>query len=124
MQLREARSAIALFLRLWGTPIEFAQFLFRGFKPRTAALRKLVSGPIDVKGEHGHRGPKGIALSAMTPVGGALERTCNTTRIALGKHAVLKVQSIAFFCDSRRPALFGLRHEMASVCLWLHPAKF
>src|SRR5215475_5248103 len=106
MQTQRARSPIAPVLRLWGTAIEFAQFLFRGFKPRTAALRKLVSGPIDVKSEHGHRRSIGIALSAMTTFGGALQRARDTTRIVLGKHAMFKVQSIAFFCDSPRPALF------------------
>jgi hypothetical protein len=82
-----------------------SKFVLGGLEAGTLNRRQLPAGPVDVEGEHRHRGTERIDLPTLALLGGALERARYPARIREGEHPWLEVQGIAGVGDALRPLL-------------------
>src|SRR5262249_38259997 len=79
-----------------------------GFHPRKNALllpRQTAPGPIDIEIQHGHRRLKRRSFAPSAPLGGALQRERDPSRVGRGKNARLQIEGIARLRHPLRPAV-------------------
>ena len=86
-----------------GAAKQRAKLSFRGFERSLAFGRQVSPGPVDVEGQHRHRGPKRARLPAIARLGGALERPGDLAGAVLFERVRLEIERVRILRDLRRP---------------------
>src|SRR5262249_43706568 len=80
-----------------------AEFTLGTFEPTLLRRGKVLPSAVDVEIQHRHGRLKGRALAPLAALGRALQRCCDSFRIACAENALLEVEGVAPRHNLRRP---------------------